>query len=452
MSQGEEQNAHLVFGGVDVVDLAERYGTPLYITDENKVRTNLRNYKTAFETVDNDIYFAVKANGNLTILRILADEGAGADVFSGGELHLVKLAGIPLDKVLFNGNSKSEEELREAVELNVKVSVDSLDELKTLSTLAGEMGKEAEIAIRVNPDVSPKVNPKIATGLRESKFGIPYYEMISACEEAKSLPNIGLTGIHCHIGSQILDVSVFREATEKMMNLVEGLHERGIELDFVDLGGGLGISYQKEKERAPTSKDLAEAILPVFEAKMKSLGITLKLILEPGRSIVGPASILVSKVNAVKKAYKHFVAIDAGFNLLIRPVMYDAYHEVVVANKCGALPHVGALPLPLRKPGKGLPASPVRAYEPASELYTVVGPICESGDIIARDRMLPEVKRGDFIAILDVGAYGFSMSSQYNGRPRCAEVLVCNGAVDLIRSKESVEDLIRNQVIPKRLR
>jgi diaminopimelate decarboxylase len=429
---------HLIFGGADVVELAERYGTPLYITDESIIRANFRNYKTAFQSVDNNIYFAVKANGNLAILRILAAEGAGADVFSGGELHLVKSAGIPLHKVLFNGNSKSEEELSEAVELQVQVSVDSRDELRTLSAVAGEMGKEAEIAIRVNPDVSPQVNPKIATGLHTSKFGIPYSEILATYEDAAKLPNIAIKGIHCHIGSQILDVSVFREATEKMMELVKGLYNRGIKLEFVDLGGGLGIGYQKEKERAPTPKDLAEAVLPVFKATTRSLGITPKLIVEPGRSIVGSASILVSKVNAVKKAFKHFVAVDAGFNLLIRPVMYDAYHEVVVANKCGALPHD--------------PASPVRAYAPATELYTVVGPICESGDIIARDRMLPEVIRGDLIAILDAGAYGFSMSSQYNGRPRCAELLVCDGAVDVIRSPERVEDLIRNQVIPERLR
>ncbi|RZN42447.1 MAG: diaminopimelate decarboxylase [Methanophagales archaeon ANME-1-THS] len=416
---------HLIFGGADVVELAERYGTPLYITDERSIRTNFRNYKTAFQSVDHAIYFAVKANGNLAILRILAAEGAGADVFSGGELHLVRSAGIPLHKVLFNGNSKSEEELKEAVELKVQVSVDSLDELRTLSEVAGEVGKEAEIAIRVNPDVSPNVNPKIATGLRTSKFGIPYSEILATYEEAAKLPGIAIKGIHCHIGSQILDVGVYREATEKMMGLVKGLYDRGIELEFVDLGGGLGISYQKEKERAPTPKDLAEAILPVFKTTTKSQGITPKLIVEPGRSIVGPASILVSKINAVKKAFKHFVAIDAGFNLLIRPVMYDAYHEVVVANKLEA---------------------------PASELYTVVGPICESGDIIAKDRMLPEVKRGDLVAILDVGAYGFSMSSQYNGRPRCAELLVCDGAVDVIRSRERVEDLIRNQVIPERLR
>jgi diaminopimelate decarboxylase len=420
---------HLFFGGVDVVELAERYGTPLYVTDENKLRENIRNYKRTFGKsktgIDTDIYFAVKANGNLTILKVLASEGAGADVFSAGELQLTKLAGIPKEKILFNGNSKSEEELRAAVESQVKVSVDSREELQTLSTIAVEMDEEAEIAMRVNPDVSPKVNPKIATGLRTSKFGIPYDEIPQTYEEAARLPNIVIKGIHCHIGSQILELSVFKEATEKMMKLVEGLYERGIELEFVDLGGGLGISYQKKQEIAPTPKDLAEMILPTFEAKMKSLGINLKLVLEPGRSIVGTSSILVSKVNTVKQAYKNFVAIDAGFNLFLRPVMYDAYHEVVVAN---------------------------RLNEEAAVLSTVVGPVCESGDIIAKDRMLPEVKRGDLVAILDAGAYGFSMSSQYNGRPRCAEVLVHDGAVDLIRSKESVEDVIRNQVMPERLK
>ncbi len=425
MSLGEEKTNHLIFGGVDVVDLAEEYGTPLYITDETVIRTNFRSYKNAFETVDNDIYFAVKANGNLAILRILAQEGAGADVFSGGELELVKAAGIPLDKVLFNGNSKSKDELRAAVESVVTVSVDSREELQTLSAVAKELGKEAGISMRVNPDVSPKVNPKIATGLRTSKFGIPYEEILPTYKEARKLPNIVIKGIHCHIGSQILDISVFKDATEKMMRLVEGLHERGIELEFVDLGGGLGISYEKAKEKAPTPQDLAAMILPTFTEKTQALGITPRLILEPGRSIVGPASMLVCRVNTVKNAYKHFVAIDAGFNMLIRPAMYDAYHEVVVANKLN---------------------------KAASVLSTVVGPICESGDIIAKDRMLPDVKRGDLVAILDTGAYGFSMSSQYNGRPRCAEVLMHDGEVELIRSQESIEDITRNQVVPEQLR
>jgi diaminopimelate decarboxylase len=307
----------------------------------------------------------------------------------------------------------------------VKVSVDSLDELITLSTIAREMEKEVEIAIRVNPDVSPKVHPKIATGLKESKFGIPYDEMMPVCKEAKKQKNIALTGIHCHIGSQILDISVFSDATKKMMNILENLHGENIELEFVDLGGGLGIGYRKEEhKKAPTPNDLAKAILPIFQTRTKALDINPKLILEPGRSIVGSTTILLSRVNAVKRAYKNFVAIDAGFNLLIRPVMYDAYHEVMVANKTNETP---------------------------LEVYTIVGPICEAGDIIAKDRMLPEVKKGDLIAILDTGAYCFSMSSQYNGRPRCAEVLVNNGKADLIRSRESIDDLIRNQMTPTRL-
>ncbi|RCV64398.1 diaminopimelate decarboxylase [Methanophagales archaeon] len=416
-----KESGHLVFGGVDVVELAETYGTPLYVTDEDMVRDNFRRYNSAFETADK--YYAVKANGNLAILKILASEGAGADVFSSGELQLVMSAGIPRDKILFNGNSKSEEDLRAVVDAGVKVSVDSQDEMRTLSAIAVAMGKEVEIAIRVNPDISPKVNPKIATGLRESKFGIPFYEVIATCEDVKRLPNITLTGLHCHIGSQILDVSVYREATEKMMNLVAELYARGMELEFVDLGGGLGISHRKE-EKAPTQTDLADAILPTFDTRLNTLGIKLKLVLEPGRSIVGPATILLSRVNTVKHAYKNFVAIDAGFNLFMRPVMYDAYHEVVVANKVN---------------------------EQATVLCTVVGPICESGDILAHDRLLPEVERGDLIAILNAGAYGFSMSSQYNGRPRCAEVLICDGKVDVIRAKESADDLIRHQVIPPRL-
>ncbi len=427
---GEGKNrrmSHLYFGGADVVELAEKYGTPLYITDEKRIIENFRSYRTAFDDYDynTDIYYAVKANGNLAILKLLAREGAGADVFSTGELQLTKLAGIERRKTLFNGNSKSDDDLIAAVESGVRVSVDSYDELNALASVSEQLGAEVEIAIRVNPDISADVNPKIATGLKESKFGIPYKDVMKICRAAHRMRNISLQGLHCHIGSQILDVSVFGDAADKMLNLVASLHEAGIELEFVDLGGGLGIGYRPEERAiAPTPAELRDAISPAFERK-KAAGIAPKLILEPGRSIVGSASILVSRVNAVKHAYKNFIAIDAGFNLLIRPVMYDAYHEVVVAN---------------------------RYSEPCTELYTIVGPICEAGDIIARDRLLPEVKRGDLIAILDTGAYGFSMSSQYNGRPRCAEVLVRDGHADLIRERESFEDLLRNQKVPARLR
>jgi diaminopimelate decarboxylase len=383
--------------------------------DEEIIRKNFRAYRNAFP--DADIYYAVKANGSLAVLRILAQEGAGADVFSSGELHLALKAGIPKRKILFNGVSKSDSELEEAAEKRIKVSVDSLDEL---TTLAG-MTKDIEIAFRVNPNISVRTNPKIATGLRTSKFGIPYQDVIKAYKKARKL-GMKARGIHCHIGSQILDVEVFSEATERMMELVEKIIEF-VDIEWVDLGGGLGISYGNEK--APSPEDLANAILPIFKERCTELGISPKLILEPGRSIVGNSAILLSRVNMVKKSYKNFVGIDAGFNLLIRPVLYDAYHEVVVANKLD---------------------------KKRRKKYTIVGPICESGDILARDRLLPKVEKGDLIAILKVGAYGYAMSSQYNGRPRCAEVLVCNGKAELIRKEESIRDLLRGQWIPQRLR
>lgn len=418
----EIQNNHLIIGKADTTKLAEQYGTPLYITNETRVVENFNAYKKAFP--DADIYYAAKANGSFALLRILAKHGAGADVFSYGELYMALLAGIPSEKILFNGNSKTDFELQKAVEIGVKVSVDSRDELHTLSEIAQKAGKEAEIAFRVNPDVSTKTHPKISTGLRTSKFGIPSEEVVNVYREASRLPGISPTGIHCHIGSQILDTSPFREAALKMMELVEKVTSLGIELKFVDLGSGLGIPYRKDEAQAPTPKDQADAILPIFKERTKALGISPRLVLEPGRYIVGDTTILLTRVNTVKRAAKNFVGVDAGFNLLIRPAMYDSYHYAVVANK---------------------------ASSPPEEKYTIVGPICETGDILAHDRKLPIIEKGDLIALLDAGAYGFSMSSQYNGRPRCAEVLVNDGVADVIRSKEDVEDLMAKQTLPARL-
>ena len=418
----EIRNDHLIIGGVDTVDLAQRFGTPLYVTNESRVIENFSDYRDAFP--DADIYYAAKANGSFAIMRMLAREGAGADVFSYGELYMALLAGIPREKILFNGNSKTDFELQKAVETGVKVSVDSLDELHALSAIADDMDKNAEIAFRVNPDVSPKTHPKISTGLRSSKFGIPSEEVANAYREASGLPGISPIGIHCHIGSQILDTSSFTEAAQKMMDLVEKVTDAGIRLKFVDMGSGLGIPYKKDEGKAPTPRDHAKAILPVFEERTGALGISPKLILEPGRFIVADTTILLTRVNTVKKAAKNFVGVDAGFNLLVRPTMYDSYHYVVVANKAGA---------------------------PEEENYTIVGPICETGDIFARDRMLPVVEKGDIIALLDAGAYGFSMSSQYNGRPRCAEVLVREGQADIIRAREDVHDLMAKQTLPARL-
>ena len=332
----EIKNNHLMIGGADTTVLAEQFETPLYVTNESRVISNFSAYRKAFP--DADIYYAAKANGSFAILRMLAREGAGADVFSFGELYMALLAGIPHEKILFNGNSKTDFELQKAVEIGIKVSVDSLDELHTLSKIADSLGKTAEIAFRVNPDVSPKTHPKISTGLRSSKFGIPSEEVVDAYKEANELPGIVPAGIHCHIGSQILDTAPFTEATHKMMDLVEKITGLGIDLKFVDMGSGLGVPYKKDEGQTPTPQDHAKAILPVFKERTKALGISPRLILEPGRFIVADTTILLTRVNTVKKAARNFVGVDAGFNLLVRPTMYDSYHHVVVANKANSKP------------------------------------------------------------------------------------------------------------------
>jgi len=403
---------------VSVVELAEKLGTPIYITSKAKLEENIDAYKNAFPEAE--ILYAVKANNNLAIMRIIARHGFGADVFSGGELYMAKLAGFPSDKILFNGNSKSDEEIEMGINCNVKFSVDSLDELYTIQEIAERKGKVVEIAFRVNPEIDPKTHPKIATGLKTSKFGIPWNMALEAYRKAVELPNVKPVGIHCHIGSQIKEIDPFVEALNKLFDLAVEVEKIGAEIEFLDLGGGLAIDYTGEG--APTPKDFANAILPVFKERSKELSSNPKLHLEPGRSLVGNTTILLTKVNAVKKACKNFVAVDAGFNLLIRPAMYNAYHRVAVANKMD---------------------------KPDEDVYTIVGPICESGDVLAEDRKLPKVEKGDLIAIFDTGAYGFVMSSQYNGRPRCAEVLVDGSRWYVIRERESYGDLIYKQRIPE---
>ncbi len=415
-----QAQGRLTVGGIDAVHLAREYGTPLYITDEERIRANYRRFAAAFPQAD--VYYAVKANGSLAVLSILAQEGAGADVFSDGELYAALLAGIKPERILFNGNAQTDTELTMACQTGVRVSVDSLDELRTLSAIASEAGTVAEIAFRVNPDVSPLTHPKIATGLATSKFGIPHTQVPACYAEALSLEGVQPVGIHCHIGSQILELSPFAEMMTKMMDLVATLKTKlKLELDFIDIGSGLGIPYTGT---APTPSDLANVVLPIFSARSQALDIHSRLILEPGRYIVGDATVLLCTVNTVKEAQRTFVGVDAGFNLLLRPTLYDAYHEVVVANK--------------------LDEAPARTY-------TIAGPICESGDILAKDRHLPVIKKGDNIAILDTGAYGFAMSSQYNGRRRSAEVLVNEGAVTSIRRREEYSDLLTGQVIPPHL-
>ena len=412
---------HLFIEDVDSVDLANDFGTPLYVTSEARLRQNIRAYNSAFP--DADKYFAVKANGNLTVLRILAQEGAGADVFSIGELNLAGLTGIPKDKILFNGNSKSERDHRTALEAGVRISVDSREELESLSRVASGLGTWAEVMFRINPDVSVKTHPKIATGLKTSKFGIPAEQVAETYQAAMDMPGIEPVGLHCHIGSQILDITPFAETVAKMMDVAQEVLSSGGEVKRIDIGGGLGIQYAPDTP-APRPADLAKGILPVFKDRCQEMGIKPKLILEPGRSIVADTTIMLSSVNVVKRAHVNFAAVDAGFNVLARPMLYDSYHHVVVANK---------------------------AERPGEEKYTVVGPICETGDILAKDRLLPMVDQGDILAFFDAGAYGFSMASQYNGQPKPAEVLVSGDKVELTRRAEDYSVLLHGQRIPPRL-
>jgi diaminopimelate decarboxylase len=417
------KNGHLHINGHDSVTLAHQFGTPLYVTSEDRVCVQFGSYKKALTSryPKVRILFAAKANGNLAVMRALARLGAGADVFSSGELHLALEAGISAENLLFNGSSKSSEDLKLAVGKGVKVSVDSLDELHQLDAAAKAAGTTAKIAFRVNPALEVPTHPKIATGLATSKFGIPHKEIPAAYQEAMSCKNIQPVGIHCHIGSQILDVEPFARAAEVMVRIAKELTDMGVRLEFIDLGGGLGIPYHHDTDPAPTPEDYAAKVVPIFKAGVEACGITPELWVEPGRSLVADSTVLLTRVNSTKSAHKKFANVDAGFNLLIRPAMYDAYHEVIVADKADAL---------------------------LTTEYTVTGPICETGDILAPDRKLPQIAAGDVIAVLDTGAYGYAMSSQYNCRPRCPEVLIQGTQVSLMRRGETVGDITATMQCP----
>jgi diaminopimelate decarboxylase len=417
------QDGHLFIGAHDTVALAEEVGTPLYITDEQRVRGNYRRYHQALSDYYPNVrvLFAAKANGNLAILSLLASEGAGADVFSSGELALALKAGMAPERLLFNGSSKSPADLLLAVENGVRVSVDSLDELHQLDRIASTAGETVEIAFRVNPALEVPTHPKIATGLATSKFGIPHDQILGAYRRARACSNVKPVGIHCHIGSQLLEVQPFARAAEVMVRLASEIADEGIDLEFIDLGGGLGIPYHHDTDPAPTPEEYAAEVMPVFLEGIVKAGIMPELWVEPGRYLVADSTVLVTRVNSVKETSRRFANVDAGFNLLVRPVMYDAYHEVMVANK---------------------------ADQPPEGKYTIAGPICETGDLLALDRDLPKVEAGDLIAVLDAGAYGFAMSSQYNSRARCPEVLVSGPERAVMRRAEGTDDLMAAMTQP----
>ena len=421
------QNGHLFCGGADCVALAEQFGTPLYVTNENHVAGNFRRFEAALKqyTPAVQLLYAAKANENPVIMQTLAKEGAGADVFSLGELRAALEAGMAPEKLMFNGSSKTEADLRAAITHGIKISVDSVDELRQIDALTKELKTPVKIGFRVNPEINVPTHPKIATGIKNSKFGIPAEMILDAYREALSMEYVTPVGMHCHIGSQILEVEPFAIACKVIMDVAAKITKLGVKLEFVDFGGGLGIPYHRfeEKDAAPTPEEYAAVVMPVFLEGCKKAGIAPAFWVEPGRWMVGESTVLLTRVNSVKKVHKTFVNVDAGFNILIRPAMYDSFHEVMLANRAGEAPV-------------------------EDRRFTVTGPICETGDILASERLLPEPKAGDLVAVLDAGAYGYAMSSQYNSRPRCAEVLVNGGDAELMRSAETFEDMTKNVVIP----
>jgi diaminopimelate decarboxylase len=403
----------LFLENVDLEELAKEFGTPLYVYSASYIKDKAKAYKEAFE--DTDFHYALKANGNLSIVKLLKNEGFGADIVSGGELRKAIKAGIEPSQIVYAGVGKTIQELRAAVEAEIKMfNVESSMELDILNDIAKNLGKKANVAIRVNPDVDPKTHPYISTGMKKSKFGVDIKTAYKEYQYAKSLKHLNVIGIHCHIGSQLLDVSPYIEASEKVRELYDKLVKDGFDIKYIDMGGGLGIKYKPE-EQEPHPKDLKEALYPAFK------DIKARLCLEPGRSMVGNAGILITEVQFLKdKGHKHFVIVDAGMNDLIRPSIYGAYHHIVPTHN---------------------------KYKEDFIKTDIVGPICETGDFLAQDREIHKVDRGDYLAVLSAGAYGFSMSSHYNIRPRSAEVLVENGKYRLIRSRETYDYIDYDEAI-----
>ncbi len=416
----EERDGILYIDGASTVKLAEEFDTPLYVISENRIRENFRRLKEALTRNYGKvrIYYSAKANTNLSILSILRSEGAYIDAVSPGEVYIALKAGFPPGKILFTGTSVRDDELKFLVDSNVTVNVDSLSELRRLLRIS----KPKTISVRVNPEVGAGHHAHVITAGRNSKFGI-YEDMVIEAYRTSKYSGVERFGIHMHIGSGILNIEPFIHASERLLDIAGRIHrELSIDFDFVDFGGGLGVPYKPEEE--PLNIDLyAGKLTDLFKRKLEEhdLGEP-ALCIEPGRYIVCDACILLTRVNTVKVTpYRKFVGVDAGFNTLARPVMYGAYHHILVANRMNA---------------------------EVEERYDVAGPICESGDLLAKDRPLPRICEGDLLAILNAGAYGYSMSSQYNSRPRCAEVLVKDGRYFPVRSRETFEDLLRGQNLP----
>ena len=405
--------AQLYCEKMELERLAARHGTPLYVYSATMIRARLQAFAHAFRSVPHTLCYSVKANSTLGILRLVAGANAGFDVVSGGELQRVlQIAPRTANKVVFSGVGKTAAEMELAIRSGILLfNIESASELSLLSSIARRLKKHASVAVRVNPDVSAKTHPYISTGLHQHKFGVPVSEALALYAEAAKQPYLNVSGVSVHIGSQITDPGSFREALERVARLVRALREQGHNIRYIDAGGGLGISYDGKQP------NFDKQIVAYAHAVLAPLrGMKLHLLLEPGRSIVGPAGALLTRVLYRKTNYKkRFLIVDAAMNDLVRPSLYGAYHEIV----------------PLRRETSGL------------EKVDVVGPICESGDFFAHDRNLPPVDEGDLLAILDVGAYGSVLGSNYNTRGRAAEILVDGSRARTIRRRETLQDQLR---------
>jgi diaminopimelate decarboxylase len=417
MHDFEYRHGELHCESVPLGRIAKEYGTPCYVYSHHTLIRHFRAFDGAFLDTPHIIAFAMKANSNLAILRLMAKEGSGADIVSGGELYRALKAGVSPAKIVFAGVGKSREEIRQALDADILMfNVESTAELRAIDDVAAEAGRKARVALRINPDIDPKTHPYISTGLKKSKFGISAERALDEFKTASALRHIDVVGVHAHIGSQLTDVAPFVDSLKKVLGLVETLKTHGASIRYLNIGGGLGITYSDETP--PLPKELANAISPLLR------DLKCVLIMEPGRVIVGNAGVLLTKVLYTKDGEaKKFVIVDAAMNDLIRPSLYGAYHDI----------------------------KPVRQASSAGKTTTVdvVGPVCESGDFLAKDRPMPETGAGELLAVMSAGAYGFVMSSNYNSRPRVPEVLVKDGDVHVIRSREDYADLVRGEVIPE---
>ena len=409
----DRRDGILALDGLNLSEVAETFGTPCYVYSAASIIRNYQTFEQAFAEINPLICYAVKANSNLSILALLASMGAGFDIVSGGELERVRLANGSPQRSVFSGVGKTSREIQDALRAGIHCfNVESEAELSALSRIAEDAQLIAPVSLRVNPDVDPKTHPYIATGLKEAKFGVSMQDAERIYQEAAKHPHLKMVGIDCHIGSQITEIEPYLEAATRLFEMVDQLADSGLHLQHVDLGGGMGIRYQDEP--AFPLDDLARWLKPKLDERQ------LELILEPGRSIVADSGLLITEVLYIKSSEdKHFCVVDAAMNDLIRPSLYNAWQQI-------------------------------ESIEPActdieARRYDVVGPICETGDFLAKDRLL-HTEAGQRLAVLDAGAYGFVMSSNYNSRPRAAEILIEAGQARLIRPRESLSALVKDEL------